>query len=101
MSTAAAIQRVQTSGLLSLALLITLTGDINPIDEHTSGSENAVWASPNCAQVINANHGPSQAAAYCKTLSEFETVLPPPMRLVRPTSGNQYRRLGESTRYSF
>lgn len=97
MNTAIATQRIQTTCLLSLALLISLTSDHTHISEHPEVKQPGIFilASPDCTE----SHKASNEA--CNTLGEFETILPPPMRLVRPLSESPYLRPGDSIRYSF
>lgn len=108
MNTATATQRLQAICLLSLALLVSLTSDGAHISERTidNRSESFLQASPSCEDShaplgIFVDHGSHQTAPSCNTLSEFETITPLPTRLVRPLSGSQYPRAGDSIRYSF
>ncbi len=100
MNTATATQRLQAICVLSLALLASLTSD--GAHEHTGGnrSEQLIRASPGCAD----SHEPQENDIdhlSCNTPGDFESLTPPPMRLVKPLSGSQYLRSGDNIRYSF
>jgi hypothetical protein len=112
MNTATATHRIQTSCVLSLALLISGTTSASHMSEHTGGElyrqghESFARDTPNCAgshgpRVIIFDHGFRQTAPSCNDASGSATNTSPPVRLARPLSGIQYIRSHDSVRYSF
>lgn len=112
MNTATATQRLQTTCLLGLTLLISGTTGVVHIAQHSDdglyrqGYENFSRDVPSCAnsqggQAIIFDHGARRTAPSCSAVSGSVTITPPPVRLARPLSDNRYIRSGESIRYSF
>jgi len=112
MNTATATQRVQTTCVLGLALLISGTTGAVHIAQHTDGElyrqghESFARDVPSCAnnsvsRAIIFDHGARRIAPSCGATSGSVTVTPPPVRLARPLSDGQYIRSGDSIRYSF
>lgn len=103
MNRAITAQRFHTTGLLSLALLISLTSDGGHLPEHPDGTspEALIRALPNCAQTLEPQDLVVDETVVRCDSSELEATLPRPIRLARPLSGSPYPRPGDSTRYSF
>lgn len=106
MNRATTTQRIETVGILSLALLISLTSDGSHRSDHSANNRTdaLIRASPNCAETpepqdIVVVHGLRETGHSC--VSELEASQPQPIRLVTPLPGSQHLRPGDSTRYSF
>lgn len=100
MNTATATQRLQAICVLSLALLASLTSD--GAHDHTGGDrpEHLIRASPGCAD-SHGSLGNDIDHLSCNNSGDFESLTPPPIRLVKPLSGSPYIRSGDNIRYSF
>lgn len=109
MNTATTTQRIQTSCVLSFALLISgTTGAVHLAEHGTEGLSRQPQASyseaiSNCAvsrgpRVIIFDQGAKPEP--CQDSGSTATALPT-VRLAEPLSGDPYRRSSDSTRYSF
>lgn len=103
MNTATATQRLQTTCLLSLAMLISLTSDGAHVPSDPGGDRAESRASPSCTDgrepmgiIVSYAAAPS-----CNTLTEFGTITPPPVRLVSPVPGSRYLFPDDNIRYAF
>lgn len=112
MNTASKTQRLQSTCVLSLALLISGTTGVAHIAQHTDGElygrghESLARDVSSCAndlggRAIIYDHGVRRIAPSCSAISGSATITPPPVRLARPLSDSQYIRSGDSIRYSF
>ncbi|NKQ12773.1 hypothetical protein [Pseudomonas sp. SST3] len=113
MNTATATHRIQTSCVLSLALLISGTTNAAHGPEHVGaelyrhGHESFAPDGPSCVgrqgpRVIIFDQDLRQTAPSCNTATRGSvTITPPPIRLARPLSGSQYIPSSDSIRYSF
>ncbi|WP_152523737.1 hypothetical protein [Stutzerimonas stutzeri] len=109
MNTATTSQRIQTSCVLSFALLISgTTGAVHLTEHGTDGLSRQRQASfsedsSNCVvsrgpRVIIFDQGANPAP--CQGSGSTAIALPT-VRLAEPLSGDPYRRSSDSTRYSF
>jgi hypothetical protein len=112
MNTATATHRIQTSCVLSLALLISGTANAAHGPEHVGaelyrhGHESFAPDKPSCVgrqgpRVIIFDQGIRQTAPSCNTATRGSVTITPPIRLARPLSGSQYIPSSDSIRYSF
>ena len=111
MNTATTTQRIQTSCVLSFALLISgTTGAVHLAEHGTDGLSRQRQASfsedsSNCAvnlgpRVIIFDQGARSNPGSCQGSGSTAIALPT-VRLAEPLSGEAYRRSSDSTRYSF
>lgn len=105
MNTATATQRLQTTCLLSLALLIGLASDGPHVPSHIGSdrAESLIRTSPSCTDrrepmgiIVSYGSAPS-----CNTLMEFGTITSPHMRLMSPVPGSRYLFPDDNIRYAF
>ncbi|WP_217474546.1 hypothetical protein [Stutzerimonas stutzeri] len=111
MNTATATQRIQTSCVLSFALLISgTTGAVHLAEHDANGFSRQGHASftddtSSCTasqgpRVIIFDQGARANAGPCQR-TESTAVTVPTVRLAKPLSGDPYLRSGDTTRYSF
>lgn len=111
MNTATATQRIQTSCVLSFALLISGTTGAVHLAEHSadgfSQQGHATFSddASSCTasqgpRVIIFDQGPRSNPGPCQRTGAAAVTVPT-VRLAKPLSGDPYLRSGDTTRYSF